>query len=75
MRELADLLVNAAFKYGGTVTGEHGSGRNRSFYIREEWGDRIYGYFKELKSIFDPEDLLNPNVMLSDADITDNLEF
>lgn len=75
MKILADLLVKAAFNYGGTVTGEHGSGRNRSFYLREEWGDRIYGYFKEVKEIFDPEDLLNPNVMLSDKDITENLEF
>jgi FAD/FMN-containing dehydrogenase len=75
MKDLADLLVNAAFKYGGTVTGEHGSGRNRSFYIKEEWGDKIYSYFKEIKNLFDPEDLLNPDVMLSDSDITDNLEF
>jgi FAD/FMN-containing dehydrogenase len=75
MKELADLLVQTAFKFGGTVTGEHGSGRNRSFYIREEWGDRIYNYFKEIKMIFDPEGILNPKVMLSDADITENLEF
>jgi FAD/FMN-containing dehydrogenase len=75
MKELADLLVKAAFKYKGTVTGEHGSGRNRSFYIREEWGDKIYEYFKEIKMIFDPDDLLNPGVMLTDSDITDNLEF
>jgi FAD/FMN-containing dehydrogenase len=75
MKVLADLLVKAAFKYGGTVTGEHGSGRNRSFYIKEEWGDKIYGYFKEVKEIFDPQDLLNPKVMLSDTDITENLEF
>jgi FAD/FMN-containing dehydrogenase len=75
MKELADLLVQAAFKFGGTVTGEHGSGRNRSFYIREEWGDRIYDYFKEIKMIFDPEGILNPKVMLSDVDITENLEF
>jgi FAD/FMN-containing dehydrogenase len=75
MKDLAGLLVQAALRYGGTVTGEHGSGRNRSFYIREEWGDRIYGYFKEVKDIFDPQDLLNPKVMLSDFDITENLEF
>jgi FAD/FMN-containing dehydrogenase len=75
MKELADLLVNAALKYKGTVTGEHGSGRNRSYYIKEEWGDVIYDYFKKIKEIFDPDDLLNPNVMLSDADITENLQF
>lgn len=75
MKELADLLVQAALKYNGTVTGEHGSGRNRSFYIREEWGDRIYGYFKDVKKIFDPLDILNPDVMISDSDITENLEF
>lgn len=75
MRGLADLLVKAAFRYNGTVTGEHGSGRNRSFYIREEWGDRIYDYFREIKEIFDPQGIMNPEVMLSDSDITDNLEF
>jgi FAD/FMN-containing dehydrogenase len=75
LRRLAGLVFRTALKYSGTISGEHGSGRNRSMYLRDEWGERVYRYFEEIKALFDPEGLLNPGVMFTTADLTQNLLF
>lgn len=75
LRILSSLIFDAALKAGGTITGEHGLGRNRSWYLRNEWGNKIYSYFLEVKKIFDPADLLNPGVVFTLDDLTENLKF
>ncbi len=75
LRKLSDLVFNVALRYGGTITGEHGLGRNRSKYLRSEWGDKIYSYFVEIKRVFDPMDLLNPEVVFTSEDLTRNLRI
>jgi FAD/FMN-containing dehydrogenase len=75
LKNLSDLIFNAALKAGGTLTGEHGLGRNRSKYLLNEWGDKIYRYFIEVKNIFDPMGLLNPGVVFTSDDLTKNLEL
>jgi FAD/FMN-containing dehydrogenase len=72
---LADSIFKTVLAYNGTISGEHGSGRNRARYLRNEWGDKIYGYFKEIKSIFDPANLLNPEIMFTEDSLTKNLQF
>ena len=64
-----------ALSFGGTVSSEHGNGRNRSLYLRNEWGEKIYGYFQQAKQIFDPMNVLNPNVFFTSEDVTTNLEL
>jgi FAD/FMN-containing dehydrogenase len=73
VRRLADDVYEALFRHGGTVTAEHGMGRLRAPYLKREWGEALYGYMREIKTIFDPGDILNPGVMFSDAPITDNM--
>jgi len=75
LKNLSNLIFEAALKAGGTITGEHGLGRNRSLYLRREWGDKIYGYFEQIKSIFDSKGLLNPDIVFTSADLTKNLEL
>ena len=75
LRSLSDLIFKAALNFGGTITGEHGLGRNRSMYLRNEWGDKVYGYFEQIKKIFDPEGLLNPGVVFTSDDLTKNLRL
>lgn len=72
---LADRVFRAALRCGGTLSGEHGAGRNRSRYLEMEWGPRVYEYFREIKRIFDPADILNPGVMFSTDDLTNHLEL
>jgi glycolate oxidase len=73
VRELAESVYDVVLRHGGTVTAEHGMGPLRAPFLRREWGDALYGYMREVKRIFDPEDLFNPGVMFSDRPITDHM--
>jgi FAD/FMN-containing dehydrogenase/Fe-S oxidoreductase len=46
---------------GGAMSGEHGDGYERSQWNRALYGEEIYGAFVEIKRLFDPRGLLNPN--------------
>jgi FAD/FMN-containing dehydrogenase len=73
VRQVADDVYEIVFLHGGTITAEHGMGRLRAPYLRGEWGEALYGYMREVKSIFDPGDMFNPGVMFGNAPITDNM--
>ena len=75
LRRLAKECFRITFSYGGSMTGEHGMGRNRAPFLIEEFGKRTYRAFHELKQLFDPEDLLNRGAMLPTADLTEGLSF
>ncbi len=75
MRRIGERCFKVAFKYNGTVAAEHGTGRNRAEFFREEWGEAVYRYFREVKELFDPLNLMNPGIMFSDKDFTEGLEF
>ena len=71
--QLADDVYGAVFRYNGTVSGEHGIGRLKAPYLKQEWGEKLYSSMQEVKGIFDPDRLFNPGVMFSDKSIADNL--
>jgi len=52
-------LVALAIAFGGTVTGEHGTGAVRARYMRSEHGDAL-DVMKRIKNVMDPKGLLNP---------------
>jgi FAD/FMN-containing dehydrogenase/Fe-S oxidoreductase len=60
-------------KYRGALSGEHGDGRIRAPFIKEQVGEQVYAYLLELKRAFDPFNLLNPGVIIGDMPITSNL--
>ncbi len=74
LTRVADEVYEAVFRYDGTITAEHGMGRLRAPYLTPEWGETIVGYMRRVKEAFDPDDLLNPEVMFSDRALTDNLK-
>ncbi len=75
LHRIGDRCFRTVFRYNGTVAAEHGAGRNRAVLLKEEWGEAVYGHFIAVKRLFDPENMLNPDVMFSDTDITEGLEF
>ena len=71
IQAIADDVYELVFKYDGTISGEHGMGRVRAPYLEREWGEKVLGYMKAVKAVFDPADLFNPGVMFSNRPITD----
>ena len=63
MRDVAKLVVEG---YDGSLKAEHGTGRNMAPFVKYEWGERAYEAMKELKTIFDPDGLLNQGVIFND---------
>ncbi|HYN38733.1 MAG TPA: FAD-linked oxidase C-terminal domain-containing protein, partial [Rhodospirillales bacterium] len=63
MDAIADLVVH---KYDGSLKAEHGTGRNMAPFVELEWGAQGYALMQEIKGIFDPDELLNPGVILND---------
>jgi FAD/FMN-containing dehydrogenase/Fe-S oxidoreductase len=74
MQALADDLYQEVFAVGGTISGEHGSGLSRTWYVRKQFGP-LYDVFREVKRIFDPQNILNPGKVVADVPqpITKNL--
>ncbi len=67
MDALAQLV---AVEYGGSLKAEHGTGRNMAPYVELEWGSDAYALMKRIKQLFDPSNLLNPGVLISDNPTT-----
>ncbi|MEI6660329.1 MAG: FAD-binding oxidoreductase [bacterium] len=57
---LSDKVYDLVLSYGGSTTAEHNDGLIRSPFLRQMFGDKIYGLFEQTKSIFDPQNILNP---------------
>jgi FAD/FMN-containing dehydrogenase len=57
MREVNELVL----KYGGSLSGEHNDGMIRGPWLEQMYGAEVLGYFKQLKQIFDPQNIFNPN--------------
>lgn len=63
MAAVADLV---AVQLNGSLKAEHGTGRNMAPFVELEWGTDAYKIMKALKSIFDPNNILNPGVIIND---------
>ena len=55
-----------AVDFGGSLKAEHGTGRNVAPYVALEWGDDGYALMRDIKRLFDPAGLLNPDVIISE---------
>ncbi|SEP62806.1 D-lactate dehydrogenase [Devosia sp. YR412] len=64
-RELSQLV---SVQYGGSLKAEHGTGRAIAPFVEAEWGEKAYGLMWRIKALFDPENLLNPGVLLNRDD-------
>jgi len=62
MEEVVELVVK---KYNGALKAEHGTGRNMAPFVETEWGGEAYEIMKRLKSVVDPQNLLNPGVIIN----------
>lgn len=64
-RFMDDVGQLVAVEFGGSLKAEHGTGRNVAPFVRLEWGDEAYAVMVDIKRLFDPAGLLNPDVIIS----------
>ena len=70
IESLSRELYEVAISCGGTISGEHGNGLARTAFLRTEYGP-LYRVFQEIKQVFDPLGILNPEKIVSnDAHLT-----
>jgi len=62
MNEVVDMVVQ---KYDGSLKAEHGTGRNMAPFVHKEWGQAAFDLMYEIKLLFDPNQILNPGVILN----------
>lgn len=62
---LAEEYYNLVFSLGGSTSGENGDGRVRAPYLKQQYGEELYGVFQKVKQIFDPYSMLNPGVKIN----------
>lgn len=60
LQQCNDLVVKRAIELDGTCTGEHGVGIGKKKYMVYEHGEAAMGVMQQLKTLFDPHNLLNP---------------
>ncbi|PAN01184.1 FAD-binding oxidoreductase [Streptomyces sp. Alain-F2R5] len=69
--ELADVVV----AHGGSLSGEHGDGQARAELLPRMYGEETVALFERAKGVWDPDDLLNPGMLVRPAPLDANLRF
>ncbi|MFM9446147.1 FAD-linked oxidase C-terminal domain-containing protein [Streptomyces acidiscabies] len=69
--ELADLVT----AHGGSLSGEHGDGQARAELLPRMYGVEMVALFERVKALWDPDDLLNPGMLVRPAPLDTNLRF
>ncbi|QUC62696.1 FAD-binding oxidoreductase [Streptomyces sp. A2-16] len=69
--ELADLVA----AHGGSLSGEHGDGQARAELLPRMYGAELVALFERAKAVWDPDDLLNPGMLVRPAPLDTNLRF
>ena len=61
--------------YGGSLSGEHGDGRARSALLPHMYSPAAISLFEQVKAVFDPDDVLNPGVLVRPVPVEDDVRM
>ena len=64
-RLIDDVVEVVVHRYDGALKAEHGTGRNMAPFVETEWGSDAYQIMRQLKHLADPDNLLNPGVIIN----------
>ncbi|MSR78014.1 MAG: FAD-binding oxidoreductase [Candidatus Omnitrophica bacterium] len=71
INDSADLVL----KLGGSLSGEHGDGQARAELLPKMFGEELVQGFREFKSIWDPENKMNPGKVVNAYRMDENLKY
>jgi FAD/FMN-containing dehydrogenase/Fe-S oxidoreductase len=72
-REFLHDAARLVVAHGGSCSGEHGDGRARGELLPIMYSERVLALFGGVKALFDPDDLLNPGVLVRPAPVDRDL--
>ncbi|MCQ4320176.1 FAD-binding and (Fe-S)-binding domain-containing protein [Stutzerimonas stutzeri] len=75
MRAIAEEASALVRAYKGAFSGEHGDGLCRGEWVAWQFGPQLNAAFKEVKQLFDPENLLNPGKIVDPPRMDDHSYF
>ncbi len=61
LEEMMRMVVG----FNGSLKAEHGTGYAVAPFVELEWGGQLYDIMKRVKTLLDPEGILNPGVLLN----------
>jgi FAD/FMN-containing dehydrogenase/Fe-S oxidoreductase len=74
-RTIAQEVATLVKKYNGSLSGEHGDGRLRGEFIKQMVGEKNYALLKEIKNIWDPQHIFNPNKIVDTPSMNSMLRY
>ena len=74
-RTIAEEVATLVKKYNGSLSGEHGDGRLRGEFIKQMVGEKNYALLKQVKAIWDPNHIFNPNKIVDTPSMNTMLRY
>ncbi|WP_265292882.1 FAD-linked oxidase C-terminal domain-containing protein [Streptomyces sp. SHP 1-2] len=74
-RRFSEELAGLVVAHGGSLSGEHGDGRARAELLPRMYGAGTVAVFERAKAVWDPDDLLNPGMLVRPGPLDADLRF
>lgn len=74
-RRFSEELAERVVSHGGSLSGEHGDGQARAELLPKMYAPEVIALFERAKALWDPDDLLNPGMLVRPARLDENLRF
>jgi FAD/FMN-containing dehydrogenase/Fe-S oxidoreductase len=74
-RKITEDVARLVKKYNGSMSGEHGDGRLRAEFIEFMIGEKNYNLLREVKRVFDPNNIFNPGKIVDAALMDTSLRY
>jgi len=75
MRRFLDEAADLVVEHGGSISGEHGDGQSKAELLPRMFGPELIDAFREFKSIWDPDGMMNPGKIVDPFPIASNLRL
>ena len=74
-RSFIERASDLVLSYGGSLSGEHGDGQSRAEMLPKMFGPELVEAFREFKSVWDPQNKMNPHKVVEPYRIDENLRL
>ncbi|MGC1461464.1 MAG: FAD-binding and (Fe-S)-binding domain-containing protein, partial [Terracidiphilus sp.] len=73
-REFITRAADVVLSFGGSLSGEHGDGQSRAALLPKMFGPELMEAFREFKTLFDPNNRMNPGKLMDAVRVYDPVE-